>query len=38
LGNANLAYILSGAVGIIIVTVVVWLFTMLVTLRKSEVR
>jgi cobalt/nickel transport system permease protein len=38
LGNANLAYILSGVVGIIIVTVVVWLFTMLVTLRKSEAR
>jgi cobalt/nickel transport system permease protein len=38
LGNANLAYILSGLVGIIIVTVVVWLFTMLVTIRKQEVR
>jgi cobalt/nickel transport system permease protein len=38
LGNASLAYILSAVVGIIIVVVVVWLFTMLVTLRKSEVR
>ena len=38
LGNANLAYILSGVVGIIVVTVVVWLFTMLVTIRKSEAR
>jgi cobalt/nickel transport system permease protein len=38
LGNASLAYILSAVVGIIIVTVVVWLFTMLVTLRKSEAR
>ncbi len=38
LRNANLAYILSGVVGIIVVTVVVWLFTMLVTLRKSEAR
>jgi cobalt/nickel transport system permease protein len=38
LGNANLAYILSGVVGIIIITVVVWLFTMLVTIRKTEAR
>ena len=38
LGNASLAYILSAVVGIIIVTVVVWLFTMLVTLRKPEAR
>jgi cobalt/nickel transport system permease protein len=36
LGNANLAYILSGVVGIVIVVVVVWLFTMLVTARKPE--
>jgi hypothetical protein len=38
LGNASLAYILSAVVGIIIVVVVVWLFTTLVTQRKSEVR
>lgn len=38
LKNANLAYILSGIVGIIIIGIVAWLFTMLVTLRKSEVR
>jgi cobalt/nickel transport system permease protein len=37
LGNASLAYILSAMVGIIIIVVVVWLFTMLVTARKPEV-
>ncbi|NMB88628.1 MAG: cobalt transporter CbiM [Chloroflexi bacterium] len=31
LGNANLAYILSAAVGILITVAVVWLFSMLVT-------
>jgi cobalt/nickel transport system permease protein len=36
LGNANLAYILSAVAGIVIVLVVVWLFTMLVTARKPE--
>ncbi len=36
LKNANLAYILSGIVGTIIIGVVVWLFTMLVIRRKSE--
>jgi cobalt/nickel transport system permease protein len=36
LGNATLAYILSALVGIIIVAIVVWLFTMLVTARKTE--
>jgi hypothetical protein len=34
LGNANLAYILSALVGIVIVVVVVWLFSMLVTVKK----
>jgi cobalt/nickel transport system permease protein len=36
LGNANLAYILSAVVGIVIVVVVVWLFSMLVTVKKPE--
>jgi cobalt/nickel transport system permease protein len=36
LGNSNLAYILSALVGIIVVVIVVWLFTMLITARKSE--
>ncbi len=34
--NANLAYILSGIVGTIVIGMVVWLFTMLVTARKPE--
>jgi cobalt/nickel transport system permease protein len=38
LGNANLSYIFSAVVGIIVIAVVVWLFTMLVTIRKSEAR
>jgi cobalt/nickel transport system permease protein len=36
LGNASLAYILSALVGIVIVVVVVWLFTTLVTVRKVQ--
>ena len=38
LKNANLGYILSGIVGTIIIGIIVWLFTMLVTNRKSEAR
>jgi cobalt/nickel transport system permease protein len=38
LKNANLAYILSGIVGTIIIGIVAWLLTILVTLRKSEAR
>ena len=33
LGNANLGYLFSALVGILIVGVVVWLFTMLLTAR-----
>jgi cobalt/nickel transport system permease protein len=36
LKNSNLAYIFSGIVGTIVIGIVVWLFTMLVTARKSE--
>jgi len=36
LKNANLGYILSGIVGTIVIGIVAWLFTMLVTIRKSE--
>ena len=36
LKNANLGYILSGIVGTIVIGIVVWLFTMLVTVHKSE--
>jgi cobalt/nickel transport system permease protein len=36
MGNASLGYILSAVVGIIVIVIVVWLFTMLVTLKKSE--
>jgi cobalt/nickel transport system permease protein len=38
LKNANLAYLLSGIVGTIVIGMVVWLFTMLVTARKPEPR
>ena len=38
LKNANLAYILSGIVGTIVIVIVAWLFTMLVTLQKPEAR
>jgi cobalt/nickel transport system permease protein len=38
LGNPKTAYILSALVGIFIIITVVWLFTMLVTIRKSETR
>jgi cobalt/nickel transport system permease protein len=34
--NSNLAYMLSGIVGTIVIGIVVWLFTMLVTARKPE--
>ena len=34
--NASLGYILSGITGTIVIGIVVWLFTMLVTARKSE--
>jgi uncharacterized protein HemY len=36
LKNSNLGYILSGIVGTIVIGMVAWLFTMLVTARKSE--
>ncbi len=36
LKNANLGYILSGITGTIVIGIVVWLFTMLVTVRKSQ--
>ena len=36
LKNSNLGYILSGIVGTIVIGMVAWLFTMLVTTRKSE--
>ena len=36
LGNANLGYILSAVVGIIVIAVVVWLFTFLVTSGKKS--
>jgi tetrahydromethanopterin S-methyltransferase subunit C len=35
LGNANVGYILSAVVGILIIIVVVWLFSMLVTNGKK---
>jgi cobalt/nickel transport system permease protein len=38
LKNANLSYILSGIVGTIVIGIVAWLFTMLVTTRKSETK
>jgi hypothetical protein len=34
--NSNLGYILSGIVGTIVIGIVVWLFTMLITARKPE--
>jgi len=36
LKNANIGYILSGIVGTIVIGIVVWLFTMLVTARKPD--
>jgi len=36
LNNANLSYILSGIVGTIVIGIVAWLFTKLVTTRKPE--
>ena len=36
LKNANVGYILSGIVGTIVIGIVVWLFTMLVTVHKAE--
>jgi cobalt/nickel transport system permease protein len=36
LKNANLGYILSGITGTIVIGIVAWLFTMLVTARKPE--
>lgn len=38
LGNANLGYILSAVVGIALVVVMVWLFTLLITPRQAAVR
>jgi cobalt/nickel transport system permease protein len=35
LKNSNLAYMLSGIVGTIVIGIVVWLFTMLVSARKA---
>lgn len=36
LGNNNLGYLLSGLVGTVVIAVVAWLFTMLVTLHKGR--
>lgn len=36
LGNANLGYLLSAVLGILVIMVVVWLFTMLVTTRQGS--
>jgi cobalt/nickel transport system permease protein len=36
LGNANLGYILSAVLGILVTTLVVWLFTMLLTSRSGS--
>jgi cobalt/nickel transport system permease protein len=36
LKNASLGYLLSGITGTIVIGIVVWLFTMLVTVRKSQ--
>jgi cobalt/nickel transport system permease protein len=38
LGNAQLAYVLSAVVGIVIVGIVVWLFTLLLTSGKAPAR
>ena len=38
LGNSNVAYVLSAAVGIILVTIVVWLFAQLLLSRKPAVK
>jgi hypothetical protein len=35
LKNSNLAYMLSGIVGTIVIGIVVWLFTILVSARKA---
>jgi cobalt/nickel transport system permease protein len=35
LGNTNLGYLLSAGLGIVVIAVVVWLFTMLVTTRSG---
>jgi succinate dehydrogenase hydrophobic anchor subunit len=35
LGNANFGYILSAVTGIIVIAIVVWLFTFLVTRGKK---
>jgi cobalt/nickel transport system permease protein len=35
LGNASLGYLLSASLGIVIVTIVVWLFTMLITVKNQ---
>lgn len=36
LGNSNLGYVLSGIVGTIVIGILAWLFTMLVTTHKPE--
>jgi cobalt/nickel transport system permease protein len=36
LKNANLGYLFSGITGTIVIGIVVWLFTLLVTVRKSQ--
>jgi hypothetical protein len=38
LKNASLSYILSGITGTIVIGIVAWLFTMLVSAGKSEPR
>jgi hypothetical protein len=35
LGNANLGYLLSAVLGIVVTTTIVWLFTMLLTARPG---
>ena len=35
LGNASLGYLLSAALGIVVIAVIVWLFTMLITARSG---
>jgi cobalt/nickel transport system permease protein len=38
LGNANLGYLLSASLGILVIVVVVWLFTMLLTTRTRSMK
>jgi cobalt/nickel transport system permease protein len=36
LGNANLGYVLSAVLGIVLVALVIWLFTLLITPRQRD--